>query len=243
MIIPREGADASAVNISNDEEEIDEFSLGLPAIKAALDRLVALSENLRRSVPRSHGSTHKGRNGQVESMCLLLVKRRFPSARDSLCKQLGASIHARGISLQYMLEHNKRLACRRNDKDDLDIPEESPEGETTAPAMPSMNEDLAPMDTKAAQGPETLHSGISPSAVGRIKRHTRYPSSTIITRGSTVQDGQLDEYDYPPKPTQKMGERRQSCAICAMPLNLETLTDSAWEYAIIPLHKLIWQIF
>lgn len=99
------------------------------------------------------------------------------------------------------------------------------------------------MDEKAAQDPETLHYAVSPSAVDRIKRHTGYPSSTIITRGSTIQDGQLDEYDYPPKPTQKIGERRQSCAICAMPLNLETLTDSAWEYAAIPLYKLIWQTF
>lgn len=241
--MPRESADTSAVNIPNDEEEIDEFSLGLPAIKAALDRLVALSENVRRSARHGHDSTQKSRNNQNESMCFLLVQRRFPLARKSLCSQLGASIHARGISLQYMHEYNKRLAYRRNDKDDLETIEERPEEEITALAVSSMNKEMAPREERVAQGTETLHSAVSPSAVDCIKRITRYPSSTIITRGSTVRDGQLDEYDYPSKPRQKIVERHQSCTICAMPLNLPTLTDSAWEYATLSLYWLIWKLF
>lgn len=132
-----------------------------------------------------------------------------------------------------MQEHNKKLAYRRNNKDELETIEERPEEHITTPAVSPMNKNMTPKEEKVAQGPETLHSAISPSPVDRIKRNTRYPSSTVITRGSTVLDGQLNEYDYSPKPRQKTNERHQSCAVCAMPLNLLTLTESAWEYVTI----------
>lgn len=137
----------------------------------------------------------------------------------------------------------KRLAYRRNDKANLEIVEESPEEETTAPAVSSMNKDMAPLEQKVLQGPETLHSAVSSSAVDRIKRNMKYPSSAVMARGPTVRDGPLDEYNYPPKPTQKPVERHQSCTICTMPLSLLTLTDSVWEYATISLDWLKWKLF
>ncbi|RYO96852.1 hypothetical protein DL765_011425 [Monosporascus sp. GIB2] len=231
LITPRECADMSTVNSRDDAEETSESSPGLPAVRAAVDRLLILSVNIRRSACQTHRLRQGSRNTQDESLCRLLAQTRYPNARKSLCSQLGASIHVRGISLQYMQEHNKKLAYRRNDRDDLEIlenEEERPKEQVNAPVV-SFNKDMGPKKQKVTQGPETLPSVVSPSAIVRINRTKRNPSSTVISSGSAVRDGQCNEYDYPPQPRQKDGKRYQSCAICAMPLEPLTLTKRAWN--------------
>ncbi|RYP46072.1 hypothetical protein DL768_007664 [Monosporascus sp. mg162] len=231
LITPRECADMSTVNFRDNAEETSELSPGLPAVRAAVDRLLILSVNIRRSARQTHRLRQGSRNTQDESLCRLLAQTRYPNARKSLCSQLGASIHVRGISLQYMQEHNKKLAYRRNDRDDLEIlenEEERPKEQVNAPVV-SFNKDMGPKKQKATRGPETLPSVVSPSAIVRINRTKRNPSSTVISSGSAVQDGQRNEYDYPPQPRQKDGKRYQSCAICAMPLEPLTLTKRAWN--------------
>ncbi|PON20791.1 hypothetical protein TGAM01_v210299 [Trichoderma gamsii] len=219
------------VNSVDNAEEISESSVGLPAIKAAIDRLLILSANIRRSARHSDRLKQNSRSDQHESLYLLLVQKRFPGARESLCSQLGSSIHTRGISLQYMQEHNKKLAYHRKDTDDLEVTGGEHEERITAPAVSHLKKDMVPKrhERKVARGPETLHSAVSPSAVERIKQTTRYPSSTIISRGSTIQDAQLNEYDNPPKPKQRDRNRSQPCAICAEPLNPHSLTTLAWS--------------
>ncbi|KAL6886897.1 hypothetical protein GGI43DRAFT_431693 [Trichoderma evansii] len=107
--------------------------------------------------------------------------------------------------------------------------QERPEEEIIAPAVPSLEKDMVVIkEDKVSRGPDTLPSVVSPSAVDRIKRATRYPSSTVISRGSAVGNGRLNEYDYPPQPKQKDGEKYQPCAICSMPLELPTLTMRDW---------------
>lgn len=130
-----------------------------------------------------------------------------------------------------MQEHNRKLAYRRNDQDDLQVLEneiERPQEQVKVPVVP-LNKDTDPKK-QVTQGPETLPSVVSPSALLRINRNSN-PSSTLISSGSTVRDSQRNEYGYPPQPRQKDGKRYQSCAICAMPL--EPLTKRAWEYVLV----------
>ncbi|KAI1317244.1 hypothetical protein F5Y16DRAFT_392874 [Xylariaceae sp. FL0255] len=210
--------------------ETSESSPGVPAVKAAVERLLILSVNIRRSARQSHRLRQGSRDTQDESLCRLLAQTRYPNARRSLCSQLGASIHARGISLQYMQEHNKKLAYRRNDDGDLEIleDEERPKEQVNAPVVP-INKDTGSEKQKTTPAPETLPSVVSPSAIVRINRTKRNPSSTVMSSGSTVRDGQRNDYDYPPQPGQKDGKRYQACGICAMPLETQTLTKRAWN--------------
>ncbi|EHK48575.1 hypothetical protein TRIATDRAFT_305383 [Trichoderma atroviride IMI 206040] len=212
--------DQKQANSASNEEEISETSPGLPAIKTALYHLLELSEEIRRS------TRHNDHN---ELFYIALVQRRFPFAREGLCRQLGASIHERGISLQYLQEYNKELAYRHNGKDNLKTIEEMPEEQINAAAVSSINKDMAPKEEMVAQEPETRHPTVASSAMGRIKRDTTYPPSTITTRGSIIRDIQQVKYDFPHKPRQENVETHQSCTICAMPLNLPTLTDRTWE--------------
>lgn len=230
-----------AVDIPTDEE-IDEFSLGLPAIKAELNRLPYLLGDLHHSAHYRPLLTQKSCNNPNESLCVMLVEKRFPCARKSLCSQLGASINVRGMLLQYKQDRNRNLAYQGSDKNNLWAIDERPEEEITAPAVASVNKDMAPIEEMIAQDPKTFRFMVSAAAVDRIKQNTRYPSTTATTMGSTVRDGQLNEYDYPPKPRRNTVERHHSCTICAMPLDLLALTDSAWEYATIPLYQL-WEMF
>jgi hypothetical protein len=233
LLLRRENAlTLSTVNVSDADEEISETSPGLPAVEAAIDRLLILSVNIRRSARRTHRLRQGTRDAQDESLCRLLVQTRYPHARNSLCNQLGASIYVRGRSLQYLQEHNKKLAYQRENQDDSEEPtndEDGPKEEVSAPVVSI--EDVASKKQKAIQGPETLPSVVSPSAIVRLNRTKRNPSSTIISRGSAVRDGQGNEYDYPPQPKQKDGKRYQSCTICATPLEVQTLTKHAWKYA------------
>lgn len=241
LIALREGTDMFTVDSPNNAEEISESSLGLPAVKAAIDRLLILSVDLRCSALQTHRLKQKSHTERDESLCLLLVQTRFPSARKSLCSQPGASIYARGISLQYIQEHYKTFAYRKNGEDNFMtiVDEEERENHANAPVR-SPNKDTVPTKLKkVARGADTLPTLVSLSAIVHINGRKTKPSSIVVSRGSAVQDGQLNEIDYPPLPRQKDGERHQSCAICAMPLDTKTLTKTTWQYVIAFLYRLI----
>lgn len=219
---------------AHDKTEISELSPGLPAVGAAIDRLLILSVNIRRSSSQTHRLKQGSRNAQDESLCCLLVQTRYPNARKSLCSQLGASIYARGISLQYMQEHNKKLSYQRDKQDDsgtLNNEGEKPKEQFNSEAV-SLNNNASPGKYKGTGGPETLPSEISPSVKARINRMKIAPSSTVVSTGSAVRDEQPDEYDYPPQPRQKDGKGYQSCIICSMPLGPLMLTELDWKYVL-----------
>ena len=130
-----------------------------------------------------------------------------------------------------MKEHNEKLAYRRSDEVDMgsrETKEEAPKKQEKASVL-SFNKDTGPQITR---GPETLPSVVSPSAIARIDRTRRNPSSTVVSSGSAVRDDQPNEYNYPPQPRQKDGQRYQPCAICAMPLETLNLTKRAWTYVL-----------
>jgi hypothetical protein len=147
------------------------------------------------------------------------------------------------MSLQYKLEQNKsvayRLACRQSSgQDSLDIMEERPEEEVTAPTVTSVTKDVAPTEKKLTQGLETLHSAVPSFAVDGIDQNKTSISTTVIIRGSAVRSDWVNDFDYPLKPRQKATESHQPCTVCATPLDLSTLTDYVWEYLTVSLYWL-----
>lgn len=84
---------------------------------AAIDRLLILSANIRRSA-RQTRRLRQGSDTLEKSFSSLLRATWYPNARESLCSQLGASIHARGIWLQHTQEHTKKPSCRRKEREE-----------------------------------------------------------------------------------------------------------------------------
>ncbi|KAI9684270.1 MAG: hypothetical protein M1822_005743 [Bathelium mastoideum] len=229
--LPRENAlTLFIVNVGDAAEESSQITPGLLAIDAAMNRLITLSVYIRRSARRNHRLRQETRDAQDESLCRLLVQTRYLYARKSLCSQLGNSIYVRGMSLQYLQEHSNKLAYQRESQDgsekptnDNDMPEEM------ISALVVSAEDVISQKQRTIQGPETIPSVVSPSAISRIKQMKGNPSSTIISRGPTLQDGQRNEYEYPPQPMQEDGKKYQRCSICAAPLEVSKLTKGAWN--------------
>ncbi|UKZ96726.1 uncharacterized protein TrAFT101_011503 [Trichoderma asperellum] len=109
------------------------------------------------------------------------------------------------------------------------VDEEEREDHVRTPEV-SPNKDAGPMKLeKVIRGPGALPSLASPSAIVRNNRSESKSPSTVISRSSSFQDNPLNENDYPPMPRPKIGERHQPCAICTMPIDLSTLTESAWK--------------
>lgn len=137
-----------------------------------------------------------------------------------------------------MQEYNKKLAYQRDNEDNLEtmVDEEEREDHVRTPEV-SPNKDAGPMKLeKVIRGPGALPSLASPSAIVRNNRSESKSPSTVISRSSSFQDNPLNENDYPPMPRPKIGERHQPCAICTMPIDLSTLTESAWKYVITSLN-------
>ncbi|KAI1478325.1 hypothetical protein F4774DRAFT_385510 [Daldinia eschscholtzii] len=98
------------------EEVLEESNSGLPAVRAGLDQLLVISSHLRRPTSRNNRFRQANQDNQdnQERLCDLLMKAKYPNARTSLRSQLATSIHQRGISLQYMQQHNEKLAHQRH---------------------------------------------------------------------------------------------------------------------------------
>lgn len=218
---------ASATGSQSDETDIPDIARpGLSAATAAIDRLIILGASIRRSGQQSHrsqGLTVSG--GQEESLCRLLVRRRFPHAQKSLCDQIGASIHIRGTSLQYLKKHNDKLAYRRAT---LEESASTIIGGGSGELQDQETNILHDQKHRSQQAPttvETLPSRVSPSKVSRSKK----PTASIVSRGSTVQEVQETAFYYPPEPKPSLGEKYISCTICSEPLEIEKLTEKSWR--------------
>jgi hypothetical protein len=215
-------------------EEPAESTTGLPAVDAAVERLLVLSRDLRSSSLQKNIFRRKRAEANLEaeadSMCHLLIKKRYPNARESLRSQLSASVHERGISLQYMRNHNKKLAYLRNNqyKSDSRDNEKEKVGEQAGTPVVHPIKGIAAEKQKASHGPETLPSEISPSVISRANRRKWNPTRSVISSGSVVLDDQGNEENYPPRPEQKGGKRHVSCTICAAPLDPRSLKERAW---------------
>lgn len=194
---------------------------------------------IRRSARRSHKLRHGTNDQQAELLCCLLVKARYPNARQSLCNQLGASIYLRGTSLLYLKLHNEKLASERDDQtcardvidEDLHLGNNNQESEGCTGRQAINEYPFGPL------GPVTIPSTLNPSMVSRIAKTKNNPSSSIVSRGWTVRKAQDDSFYYPPKPKMANHKRYQSCNLCADPLEQSDLTQDVWEYVLVILYR------
>jgi len=214
-------------------EELSGVTPGLGAAETAIDRLFMLAVEIRRSARRTQKLRHRATDEQAESLCYLLVQSRFRQARSSLCSQLGASIHTRGTSLQYLQMHNKKLSYQRETQSGFQkAAEDDDEPENNLAGPGGSIDNPTPRGRQTITEPETLPSLVSPSAVVRLKKTWAKPSGSIISRGSTVQDFQRGQFYYPPKPQREGEKRYQPCTLCAEPLEISALTEDTWKYAL-----------
>lgn len=219
--------DASTTGNQSDEADIPDIARpGLSAAAAAIDRLIVLGTSIRRSGRQSHRSQGFTVSGaQEESLCCLLVRRKFPHAQKSLCDQVGASIHIRGTSLQYLKKHNDKLAYQRAT---LEESASTTIGGGSGELQDQETNVLHDQKHRSQQAPtavETLPSHVSRSKISRSKK----PTASIVSRGSTVQEVQDTAFYYPPEPKPSLGEKYISCKICSEPLEIETLTEKSWR--------------
>lgn len=217
----------STVKVRDNTEPVEESSPGLSAASAALHRLLILSRRLRNPTRLNDGFKQvKRTSSQEESMCRLLVQRKYPNAPSSLWSQLGVSIQTRGIALQYKQRHNQKLSYRRDTQCEswsLEDENEGPKEQVKVP-ITSPNGEALLKKHKHVQGPETTPSGVSPFVASHIRRSSRKPTGSVVSSGSVVQDGQSNEDNYPPPP-----KALQPCAICSMPLLPSDLEKHAWR--------------
>ncbi|KAH8896420.1 hypothetical protein GQ53DRAFT_639935, partial [Thozetella sp. PMI_491] len=218
--------------IDEDSNPEDPDALGLGAAGAAIGRLFILAVEIRRSARQSH----RPRPGISPSMpdgslCLLLLKSRYPNARGSLLDQVALSIRVRGASLQYLRLHNKKLAFRREVESARERSSKEPSEAkpiTVAPTTtPEIKVDAAPQTAQSTA--DTMPSLVSPSAIIRYKEVNRRPTGSMISRGSAVRDSEGNDFPYPSMPKPKGGASYHSCTICADPLHTSTMSDQAWR--------------
>ncbi|KAF5257316.1 hypothetical protein FOXYS1_12168 [Fusarium oxysporum] len=208
-----------------DKEEL-EASLGTSAVKSSIERLFILAVAIRRSARQTHDvrqKTYGGGNG--DSSCLLLLKARYPNARKSLLDQLAQSVHARGVYLQYLQSHNRKLAHQRepsNKAREDPLEEKSQQlGEDLIPAKPVMRNPETDL--------ETTPSMLSPTTVIRQHMRSVKPSRSLLSTGSTVKDMEGDELPYPPMPKRDTRTGRATCTICSEPMDISALTEEKWK--------------
>ncbi|KAE8441484.1 hypothetical protein EG329_004908 [Mollisiaceae sp. DMI_Dod_QoI] len=203
---------------------------GLVPVGAAIDRLLTLAVAIRRSARRTHKLRDYPHDEQAESSCCLLVRSRFPDARSSLWNLLGASIHTRGMSLQYIQNHNKKLAYQRDNPDDSqNAADDDSNIEDGNERFEGSGQNPTSSGRQSAMAPETLPSLASHSAIMRSMSPRAKPSGSIISRGSTVRHLPGEDFYYPPMPQLEDDKRYQSCTLCSDPLEKVTLTEDTWK--------------
>ncbi|RSM05459.1 hypothetical protein CEP52_006275 [Fusarium oligoseptatum] len=211
------------------EEGDPDSSLGMPVVKSTIERLFILAVSIRRSARQTDGvrqKTHSSTN--AGSSCFLLLKARYPNARKSLLVQLAQSVYARGVSLQYLQSHNRKLA---HEWGASVKPYESP----MESDMEKLGDDLI-LAKRVEKGPDTelqtIPSLFSPTTVIRqlnLAMQNVKPSRSLISTGSTVKDMEGDILPYPPIPKPEVSTTHVACTICSEPMDVSTLTEEKWK--------------
>ncbi|KAF4447059.1 ankyrin repeat domain-containing protein 52 [Fusarium austroafricanum] len=211
------------------EEEEEEASLGIPAVKANIERLFILAVMIRRTARQTHDIGQKINDKQdSNSSCLLLLQHRYSSMRKSLLSHLVQSVHTRGAYLQYLQSHNRKLAHERERSSQTSkntIKEETPQfdnGQTLVKLV----------DTSPKTELDTIPSILSPSTVMRqhnLAMRNVKQSPSLISTGSTVKDADGYELPYPPIPQRDSTTGRPMCTICSEPLSVIGLTERKWK--------------
>lgn len=160
-----------------------------------------------------------------------LVRFRFPSARKSLCQQLGDSIAVRRRMLLQKHRHAKKLTVRR-------VVDKSPPVKQRHNSEP----DFRPVVDQAPRARMLRNFSVPASGVTKASRpdprapalrHLHLPRrpalSTVISTISTTYT-QQDSFEYPSPPKANEGETRTQCPYCLMPLDNTELRNNVNGY-------------
>ncbi|KAE8380327.1 hypothetical protein BDV26DRAFT_257809 [Aspergillus bertholletiae] len=204
---------------------------GLDATEAAIERLVILGVQIRRGARRVNKGDTSTEQSAAGPLCSSLIRHRYPYARQSLCNQLGTSIHARGISIQYIQKHNQKLAYKRPSHSNSVTEEEevySRRNGLVGSKGPT-NTGTAANRAQLHPVPETFPSAISPSAALRLRNPKPRPFGTLVSKGHTVHNPGDDHLHYPSVPRRQKMEKYIPCTICSEPLEVSELTENTWK--------------
>lgn len=234
----------------NSEEERDETSPGISAVRAAIDRLFVLAVTIRRSTTRTHHLKEGTFYGEAESGCNFVVQRRYPHAKKSLCNQLGASIYTRGLSLQYMQQvmqsHSKQLAQKRANEKYI-------KSSAASKKLPRKRASEKDIKSSAAIEPQQPKDNGRPAFVSS-KESSKLPSLPLIgglplkeglplkgktdlsLRGRKVNFVNADVIGserplrvLPTMPKQQGTEPYVPCILCPEPLKFASLDSGTWR--------------
>ncbi|CAM1505662.1 Fc.00g112990.m01.CDS01 [Cosmosporella sp. VM-42] len=192
----------------------------LDGVDGAIDRLHLIAAAIRRSSSQSqkyylNPSNMREDDDFFERCATLVAKKRFPSARSTLCQQLGASIAARRKRIIVRMRHDEKLGTPR---------EPSSESAPKHP-WPSV------LKKAVAKGQEVtsnrVHRGfrvndlisqttLTTVDLQAVARHLRQPAAlSAISTGSEIRD---DGMEYPSPPPFKEDEKHIACHFCSAPL-------------------------
>ncbi|PVH74790.1 hypothetical protein DL98DRAFT_369618, partial [Cadophora sp. DSE1049] len=209
-------------------EKHQEILPGLNAVRTAIARLLDLAVAIRHSARHVPKQSLLSNDPEREQFCYTIVKRRFPHAQPSLCNQLAASIHARGTTLQYLQLHNRKLARQRSKHEREGGQEQAPQ-DSSVRNKPADRPDMDFERQKPESSATTAPSRVSIAPFKRLSMPKIKPSGSISSIGSSVRESPGEEFSYPIKPSPNANKTYESCALCADPLEMRTLTDKEWK--------------
>jgi hypothetical protein len=215
---------------------------GLEAVSAALDRLHRLATAIRRSSVESQRDKlltkvwKPEEDSSFENCIYNFVLGRFPSARESLLKQLTAALCFHRKRLLYQHRHNRKLANRRQNerqrkRDQLRL---------LAPMVQSGLSKESNLSLLAAAHKFTptvvmsnTDASIPNSQLHRALMQFLKPALSVASTGSSVQ-GEVFYYPDPPPFTKE--EKLHPCPYCSEPLPTskldmaEKINASFWRF-------------
>lgn len=191
---------------------------GLEAVSAALDRLHRLATAIRRSSVESQKDKlltkvwKSEEDSYFENCIYTFVQGRFPSARESLLKQLTAALCFHRKRLLYQHRHNRKLANRRQN--------ERQRKQDQLRLLSPMVQSRQPLSAAAHKFTPTVamsntDASIPNSQVPRALRQFLKPALSVASTGSSVQG---EAFYYPDPPPFAKEEKLHPCPYCSEPL-------------------------
>lgn len=197
---------------------------GLEAVSAALDRLHRLATAIRRSSVESQKDKlltkvwKSEEDSYFENCIYTFVQGRFPSARESLLKQLTAALCFHRKRLLYQHRHNRKLANRRQNErqrkqDQLRLL--SPMVQSRRPKESDLSLSAAAHKFIPTVAMSNTDASIPNSQLRRALMQFAKPDLSVASTGSSV----LGEvFYYPDPPPFAKEEKLHPCPYCSEPL-------------------------
>lgn len=207
------------------------------AIDSALERLHSLAVAIRQASAKQldHTITTFLTDEDVvfRRDAAVLVRRRFPAARQGLCQRLGDSISVRRRMFRQMTRHAHKLALRRV----LEIGPSQRQPQDLAPE-PGQKATISP-GHRVSNGLKTVPSDMTKASLPNLQiLETNYllppTAPDLRSMKSEMNITGEDSVEYPPRPRTVAGDTRVQCPYCLKPLDSRKLKaaegDKYWRH-------------